>query len=184
MYVFVRDARSPANDAVTYAILHNKHKITYIQTSVCVCLRVCVWCVNAAVVAASIWPYPLSIFYILEPVISCDEPCSLWSCWCCCYYGNLSWWGRRHSLLLPPSAAATRGEIWCCCCCFCCYCYYCQSVLEIMLIIRYRWDMHRFELQIGAIINFQRPPSSLLYDAIVTFRCCAALRVFLCGKCE
>lgn len=37
IYVFkLRDARSPANDAVTYAILHNKHKITYIQTSVCV----------------------------------------------------------------------------------------------------------------------------------------------------
>lgn len=59
MYVFVlRDARSPANDAVTYAILHNKHKITYIhayiQMRVCVC--VCFRCVNAAIaVAASIF---------------------------------------------------------------------------------------------------------------------------------
>lgn len=119
--------------------------LTYRQTDrVCASVCVCAWCVNAAVVAASIWPYPLSIFYILEPVISCDEPCSLWSCWCCCYYGNLSWRGRRHSLLLPPSAAATRGEIWCWCCCCCCYCYYCQSVLEILLITRYRWDIHSF----------------------------------------
>lgn len=63
MYVFVlRDARSPANDAVTYAILHNKHKITYIhayiQMRVCVCA-----CVFGALMQQLLllllffWPY-------------------------------------------------------------------------------------------------------------------------------
>lgn len=46
---------------------------------------------------------------------------------------------------------------------------------QILLIIRFRYAQLS---QLGAIINFQCPPSCLLYDAIVTFRCCAALRVF------
>lgn len=56
----LRDARSPANDAVTYAILHNKHKITYIHAYIQ--MRVCVRVFGALMqqlllLLLFIWPY-------------------------------------------------------------------------------------------------------------------------------